>query len=63
MKTPIELLKNELNDLEKALHKSFESFKAGQITKEVHEIHKNNLNPMIFTYKRSIQFLDNFTDK
>lgn len=62
MKTPIELLKDKLNELETALHKSFESFKAGQITIEVHETHKDNLQPLIFTYKRAIQFLENFID-
>lgn len=62
MKTPIELLKDMLYELEKSLHKSFELFKAGQITKEVHETHKGNLQPMIFTYKRAIQFLENFID-
>lgn len=62
MKTPIELLKDELYDLEKSLHKSFESFKAGQITGEIHHTHKANLQPMIFTYKRAIQFLENYID-
>ena len=60
METPIELLKNRLHELEKALSKSFESLRAGNITSEIHEIHKKNLKPIIFNYKRAIQFLNNF---
>jgi hypothetical protein len=62
MKTPIELLKDKLNELEKALQKSFIAFREGGINSQLHETHKANLQPMIFTYKRSIQFLENFID-
>jgi hypothetical protein len=60
--TPKELLNEQLRRYEKALHKSFESFKVGQITKELHETHKGNLEPKIFQYKQTIQVLDTWLD-
>jgi len=60
--TPKELLKIELNKYEKALHKSFESFRAGQITKELHKTHKDNLEPLIFQYKQALVCLDQWLD-
>jgi hypothetical protein len=59
---PIDLLKKQLNEYEKALHRSFESFKSGQITKDLHETHKSNLEPKIFKYKQAIQILSNWID-
>jgi hypothetical protein len=56
--TPIELLKDKLYEFEKALQKSFQSFKAGQITKELHETHQKNLEPLIFQYKQAINYLN-----
>lgn len=60
--TPKELLKEQLNEHERALHKSFESFKKGMITKELHETHKGNLEPKIFQYKQAIQILNTWLD-
>lgn len=60
--TPKELITNQLNEYEKALHKSYESFKAGQITKELHEIHKANLQPLIFQYKQALNYLNQWMD-
>ena len=57
METPLELLENKLKDLEKSLHKSFESLNKGQITKELHITHKTNIEPIIFNYKQAINFL------
>jgi len=59
---PIDLLKNQLNEYQKALHKSFESFEAGIYSKELHEKHKSNLEPKIFKYKQAIQILENWMD-
>jgi hypothetical protein len=60
--TPRELLRNQLSEYEKALHKSFESCKSGHITKVLHETHKGNLEPKIFQYKQAIQVLDTWLD-
>jgi len=57
METPLELLENKLNELEKSLHKSFEAFKKGNINNELHNVHKSNIEPMIFNYKQVINFL------
>ena len=59
---PIELLKDQLNEYQKALHKSFESFKKGEITKELHETHKANLQSKIFQYKQALNFLNQWFD-
>ncbi|HLD89428.1 MAG TPA: hypothetical protein VI911_00150 [Patescibacteria group bacterium] len=56
--TPKELITNQLNEYQKALHKSFESFKKGEITKELHETHKGNLEPKIFQYKQALNCLN-----
>ena len=58
---PIELLQERLTEYEKALQKSFISLRDKQITPEVHDIHKRNLNPLIFEYKRAIEILKNWT--
>jgi len=60
--TPKELIKDKLNEYEKALHKSFESFRTGQITKELYETHKSNLEPLIFQYKQVLVCLDQWLD-
>ena len=59
---PLDLLKSELKELEKALHKSFIAYQEGRINSELHEKHKENLNPAIFEYKRIIQLLEQFSD-
>lgn len=60
--TPIELLTSQLNVYETALHKSFLALREGQITKERHEIHKNNLEPLVFKYRQAISFLNQWMD-
>ena len=56
--TPIELLKKQLNEYERALQKSFKSFQDGLLNKEFHETHKKNLEPKIFEYKKAINLLE-----
>lgn len=58
---PIELLQERLTEYEKALQKSFISFRDKKISEEEHNIHKRNLNPLIFEYKHSIDILKNWT--
>jgi hypothetical protein len=50
--TPIELHTSQLKVYETALHKSFLALREGRegMTKEKHEIHKKNLEPLIFKY-------------
>ena len=61
--SPIELLKERLYEYEHALHKSFESFKKGDISGELHTKHKNNLQPKIFVYKQAINYLETWIDE
>ena len=58
---PIELLQGKLTDYEKALQKSFISFRDKKITEQEHLIHKNNLNHIIFSYKHAIETLKNWS--
>ena len=58
---PIKLLQERLTGYEKALQKSFISFRDKKITEEEHIIHKKNLNPLIFEYKHAIEILQNWT--
>ena len=58
---PIELLQERLTGYEKALQKSFISFRDKKITEEEYNIHKRNLNPLIFEYKKAIDILKNWT--
>lgn len=60
--TPIELLKERLYEYERALHKSFESFKKGEIVDELYTAHKENLQPLIFKYKQAINCLKQWLD-
>ena len=55
---PIDLLKQRLNEYEKALQKSFESYQKGNIIIQTHQTHKSNLEPKIFEYKQAIQYLE-----
>ena len=57
---PIDLLKQELNKWMKALKKSEQSFEKGQITKEEHETHRENLTPKIDKYRHAVQTLQMF---
>lgn len=58
---PIELLQERLTEYEKSLQKSFISFRDKKITEEEHNIHKRNLQPLIFDYKKTIEILQNWT--
>ena len=55
--TPIEVLQEQLYKYEKALRKSEESFRAGQITPELHRIHRIRNEPQIKKFKRAIAIL------
>jgi len=57
---PIELLKQQLFDYEKALHKSKLSFDKKLIDLETYKTKKKNLTPTIFEYKQAIQILENW---
>jgi hypothetical protein len=57
MESPLELLENKLNELEKSLQKSFIAFREGGINSTIHETHKSNLESKIFEYKQAINFL------
>jgi len=61
--TPIELLKDRLSQYERALHKSFESFKRKEIIGELHIKHKTNLQAIIFEYKQAINYLETWQIK
>ena len=55
---PIDLLKTELEDHEKALQKSINLYKYGHITAEQHLTHKTNLTALITDYKEAINLLE-----
>lgn len=55
--TPIEVLQEQLYKYEKALKKSEESFKAGQITPELHHIYRTNNELQIKKFKQAIAVL------
>jgi hypothetical protein len=57
MMTPIEILQEQLYKYEHALEKSEKSFKAGQITSNLHQIHKTNNEPKIKEFKQAIAIL------
>lgn len=57
---PVDLLKNQLNEYEKALQKFFIAFREGGIDSITYETHKKNLEPKIFEYKQAIQVLENW---
>ena len=54
---PIELLKTELNSLERAEYKSTLSCIMGEITIKLHSIHLKNLIPRIEMYEKDINKL------
>ena len=58
---PTELLEERLQEYEKALHKSFIFYRDKKINEAEHLIHKKNLNPLIFDYKKAIEILKNWT--
>ena len=59
---PKELLKQRLNEYEKALQKSFESYQKNNITLLVHKEHKTNLELLIFQYKQALEILNQWLD-
>ena len=56
--TPLELIQKELNSLKRALIKSDELFKNGEISKELNDLHRSNLLPNIEDYKKAINCLE-----
>ena len=58
--TPKELIQDKLYELEKALQKSFESYRRGEISKELYNTHKENNTPLIFQYKQALNLLKSF---
>ena len=57
MESPIDLLQTTLLKLLSAKKHSEDSFKKGDITKNLHEIHLENLEPLIQDYKDTIKVL------
>ena len=55
--TPREVLENQLYKYQRALHKSADSLKAGQITPELHRIHRTNLEPKINLFEQAVKCL------
>ena len=55
--TPIELLKDKLDEYSRALKKLEEMFRNDLISENTYHERKNNLIPKISTYKRAIAIL------
>lgn len=55
--TPIQLLEKELKLYKRSLEKSNDSFKKGDITKELNNKHWRNLIPLISEYENAINKL------
>jgi ribosomal protein S21 len=60
--TPEELLQSKLNELEKALRKSKEFLDKGKIDEEIHQMHKNNLQPKISRYKAALRIINTYAE-
>ena len=58
--TPLELLEDHLNGLEKALKKSTEAFNMDMIPENIHHTHVANLTPKIQAYKLAIRVLNTY---
>ena len=56
--TPIELLKEQLYEYEKAFAKSFNAYTINKIDLKTHETHKANLLPKIEKYRQAIKTLE-----
>lgn len=54
---PITLLQKQLDVWESALKHSYTSFENGEITYEMHELHRANLEPKIELYNKAIKIL------
>ena len=61
--TPIEMLKKELCELERALEKSEELYENKAILKSTHLVHKCNLLPKITEYKSAILILTTYDER
>jgi hypothetical protein len=60
--TPEELLQSKLDELEKALRKSKQFLEEGEIDEEIHQMHKNNLEPKISRYKAAIRIINTYAE-
>ena len=60
--TPLEVLQEQLNKYERALEKSKESLSKGDITPQLHQIHKTNNEPKIREFKLAIRILRDNTE-
>ena len=58
--TPIGLLQKELKVYKLALLKSITGFKAKQISKPLHDLHKSKLTPKILEFEEAIQTLKTY---
>lgn len=56
--TPIELLKEEYETHKRSLAKSEELYFNQKITKDLNNTHRENLIPVIASYKEAIQLLE-----
>ena len=61
--TPLELLQSELSKWTKALRKSKESYEKGDISFDIHQTHKNNLEPKIIELSGAIEILKKGLEK
>ena len=57
MITPKEVLQEQLYKHQKALSKSKEALRTGQITPELHRIHRTNNEPQIDLFEAAIRVL------
>jgi exonuclease VII small subunit len=57
MSLGLELLNKELTELKRSLEKSILSYEKGEYTLELHNTHKNNLQPKIDELERDLKIL------
>jgi hypothetical protein len=60
--TPVEVLQEQLDKFEKNIKKSEESLAKGDITPELHRIHRTNNEPKIKEFKYAIRILRDNTE-
>jgi uncharacterized protein YegL len=60
MKKPIEVLKDNLQELIRAREKSVKSFEEGKIDSLTHDSHLTNLTPMIEEYQYVIRVINQY---
>jgi hypothetical protein len=58
--TPLQLLEDHLNDLEKAARKSKDAFDLNLIDEETHKLHIKNLTPKIQDFRYAIRVLTSY---